>query len=205
MWADQPTKEDDEDEEDDDEEEDEESSDDDGSNQQQEQTREQRKAMAKARKEAAIAKKRAAGPAEPGELPPSSSEEEDEDDMPANPNHTSKARNQASGASSSKSGKVPAEQLSRKEKEALAAQQAKERYQAMHLAGKTEEARADLERLKIIRQQREEAAARKQAEAEEKAELEREKKKQMAEREQKLRDAAMGGSGKRGGKAGKKK
>ncbi len=60
-------------------------------------TREQRRAAAKAKKEAAIAKKK--GVPQPGDLPSSSEEESDEDDdMPANPNHSKAARNQARAA-----------------------------------------------------------------------------------------------------------
>ncbi len=58
-------------------------------------------------------------------------------------------------------GKAPAE-LSRREREALQAQQAKERYQKLHEAGKTDEAKADLARLKLIREKRAQEAARKQ-------------------------------------------
>ena len=41
-------------------------------------------------------------------------------------------------------------------------QEARRRYQALHAAGKTEEAQADLARLAIIRKQREEAAKKKE-------------------------------------------
>ncbi|ESO02558.1 hypothetical protein HELRODRAFT_161839 [Helobdella robusta] len=54
--------------------------------------------------------------------------------------------------------------LSRKEREELEKQQAKERYQKLHEAGKTEEARADLARLALIRKQREEAAKKREEE-----------------------------------------
>jgi hypothetical protein len=54
--------------------------------------------------------------------------------------------------------------LSRKEREELEKQQAKERYQKMHMAGKTEEARADLARLALIRKQREDAAKKRDEE-----------------------------------------
>uniref|UniRef100_S4RWV9 Pdgfa associated protein 1a n=1 Tax=Petromyzon marinus TaxID=7757 RepID=S4RWV9_PETMA len=52
-------------------------------------------------------------------------------------------------------------ELSRREsarREELEKQQAKERYMKLHLAGKTDQARADLARLAIIRKQREDAA-----------------------------------------------
>lgn len=126
--------------------------------------------------------------------------------MPANPNHTAKARNQASKAPAASAdtkgkGKQDASQLSRREREALQAQQAKERYEKMHAEGKTDQARADLERLALVKERREAEAARKKAEAEERAEHEKAKAEQM-EREEKRRAAAMG---KRGGRGGKKK
>ena len=49
-------------------------------------------------------------------------------------------------------------------REEIEKQQAKANYQKMHLAGKTDEARADLARLAIIRKQREEAAKKREAE-----------------------------------------
>jgi hypothetical protein len=138
-------------------------------------TREERRAAAKAKKEAAIARKKGQV-AQPGDLP-SSSEEESEEDMPANPNHSKAARNQAMAAPVSvdeaaegvkdlsvggKGKGKPVAELSRREREALQAQQAKERYQKLHEAGKTDEAKADLARLKLIREKREAEAARKQ-------------------------------------------
>ena len=55
-------------------------------------------------------------------------------------------------------------QLSRREREEIEKAKAKAHYQKQHAAGKTEEARADLARLAIIRKQREEAAAKKEKE-----------------------------------------
>uniref|UniRef100_A0A3B4AXH7 Casein kinase substrate phosphoprotein PP28 domain-containing protein n=1 Tax=Periophthalmus magnuspinnatus TaxID=409849 RepID=A0A3B4AXH7_9GOBI len=55
-------------------------------------------------------------------------------------------------------------QLSRREREEIEKQKAKERYMKMHLAGKTDQAKADLARLAIIRKQREEAARKKEEE-----------------------------------------
>ncbi|KAL6081022.1 hypothetical protein STEG23_025450 [Scotinomys teguina] len=52
-------------------------------------------------------------------------------------------------------------ELSRREREEIEKQKAKEGYMKMHLAGKTEQARADLARLAITRKQREEAASKK--------------------------------------------
>lgn len=59
-------------------------------------------------------------------------------------------------------------ELSRKEKEEIARQEAARRYQQLHAQGKTEEARADLARLAIIRKQREEAAQKREQEKKEK-------------------------------------
>jgi hypothetical protein len=158
-------------------EEEEESSEDDAAptQAQQDMSREERRAAAKAKKDAAIAKKKAAS-RQVGDLPSSSEEESEEDDMPANPNHSKAARSQAArppaaveeaaegvakmnvGASKQK----PVAELSRREREALQAQQARERYQKLHEQGKTDEAKADLARLRVIRERRAAEAARKQ-------------------------------------------
>lgn len=55
-------------------------------------------------------------------------------------------------------------ELSRREREELEKQRARENYQRLHAQGKTDEARADLARLAIIRQQREEAARKREEE-----------------------------------------
>lgn len=55
-------------------------------------------------------------------------------------------------------------QLSRREREEIEKQKAKERYMKLHLAGKTDQAKADLARLAIIRKQREDAAKKKEEE-----------------------------------------
>ena len=55
-------------------------------------------------------------------------------------------------------------QLSRRGREELEKQRAKAHYQKLHAQGKTEEARADLARLAIIRKQREEAAKKREEE-----------------------------------------
>ena len=167
MWGDAPAKEEESSEEESSEEESEEEQ-----QNTQEMTREERRAAAKAKKEAAIKKKK--GVPQVGDMPSSSEEEsESEDDMPANPNHSKAARNQAAApprsvdevAEGLKNMKVmpkKPQEMSRKEKEALAAQQARERYQKLHLEGKTDEAKADMARLKEIRAKREAEAARKQ-------------------------------------------
>ncbi|KAG7505927.1 hypothetical protein JOB18_043228 [Solea senegalensis] len=55
-------------------------------------------------------------------------------------------------------------QLSRREREEIEKQKAKERYMRLHMAGKTDQAKADLARLAIIRKQREDAAKKKDEE-----------------------------------------
>ncbi|XP_068235230.1 28 kDa heat- and acid-stable phosphoprotein-like [Palaemon carinicauda] len=55
-------------------------------------------------------------------------------------------------------------QLSRREREEIEKQRATAHYRKMHAEGKTEEARADLARLAIIKQQREEAAKKREDE-----------------------------------------
>lgn len=59
-------------------------------------------------------------------------------------------------------------QLTRKEREALDAAAAKERYWKLQEAGKTDQAKADLARLAVIRKEREEKARQRKAEMEEK-------------------------------------
>ncbi|XP_055313292.1 28 kDa heat- and acid-stable phosphoprotein-like [Sitodiplosis mosellana] len=58
-------------------------------------------------------------------------------------------------------------ELSRREREELEKQRAQAHYQKLHAEGKTEQARADLARLAIIKQHRAEAAARREAEKKE--------------------------------------
>ncbi len=57
---------------------------------------------------------------------------------------------------------------SRREREARLALEAKKRYEELHLAGKTVEAKADLARLAEVRRRREEAVAKAKKDAEEK-------------------------------------
>jgi len=59
-------------------------------------------------------------------------------------------------------------QLSRREREEIEKQKAQAHYQKLHAEGKTDQARADLARLAIIRQQRDEAKKRREAEVKEK-------------------------------------
>ena len=126
--------------------------------------REDRKAQKKARKEAALAKQKSKT-IEVGDLPSSDeSDDDDDDDMPANPNHSKSARKQAdSGVEEVTEGvknlKAP---QNRREREAMEAQIAKEKYMKLQAEGKTDQAKADLARLKLIREQRAADAARRQ-------------------------------------------
>ncbi|KAF9918516.1 hypothetical protein BX616_008217 [Lobosporangium transversale] len=56
-------------------------------------------------------------------------------------------------------------EMSRKEREAAAKEAAEQRYWKLHQEGKTDQAKADMARLAVIRQKREEAAAQRLAEA----------------------------------------
>ncbi|POR34888.1 Uncharacterized protein TPAR_04892 [Tolypocladium paradoxum] len=161
--------------------------------------REDRKALKKARKDAAIAKHKART-VEVGDLPSSDDEDSDEDeDMPANPNHSKAARTmaQSGGADEDveditdgvKNIKAPA---SRREREAVEAAAAKERYMRLQAQGKTDEAKADLARLKLIREQRAAESARRQAEKEEKEEQEKARRAEIEAKEAKKREAAAG-------------
>jgi hypothetical protein len=129
-------------------------------------SREERRLEKKARKEAAIAK--AKGPVQVGDMPPSDSDDDEEEEgaaMPANPNHSRKARNQTKLPPKVEEVTEKVEKLSvapsRREREAMEAAAAKERYRKLHEAGKTDEAKADLARLKLIREKREADAERK--------------------------------------------
>ncbi|PKS07110.1 hypothetical protein jhhlp_005709 [Lomentospora prolificans] len=129
-------------------------------------SREERKKEKKLRKEAAIARKNAQ-PVEVGDLPPSDDDEDDDEDMPNNPNHSKQARNQTRLVDDITGGVDKLSVSNRKERESAEAQAAKEKYRALHEQGKTDEAKADLARLKVIREQREAEAARRKAEKEE--------------------------------------
>ncbi|KAL0939475.1 MFS monocarboxylate transporter [Colletotrichum truncatum] len=196
MWNDAKKEESGSDEEDSEEDSEEESGSDDGKPQA-EQSRTERKAAAKARKEAAIAKKKAQA-VEVGDLPPSDSEEESDDDMPANPNHSKAARNQTKAPVSkdveeaTEGVKKLAVGNNRKERESIEAAQAKERYRKLHEAGKTDEAKADLARLRLIREQRAADAARREAEKEEREAQEAAKRAEIEKKEAKKREAALG-------------
>jgi len=81
----------------------------------------------------------------------------------ANPN-APKRNKKVSQLDTAAAEKAEKPQLSRREREEIEKQRAKARYQKLHAEGKTDEARADLARLAIIRKQREEAAAKRKAE-----------------------------------------
>lgn len=130
-------------------------------------SREDRKKEKKARKEAAIARKNAQA-VEVGDLPPSDEDEDSDDEMPANPNHSKAARTQANTTDQVAEDVANLAISNRKDRESADAQAAKERYRALHEQGKTDEAKSDLARLKLIREQREAEAARRKAEKEEK-------------------------------------
>jgi len=95
--------------------------------------------------------------------------DEDEDKDLINTNHVEKKLNIADLGKD--------RQLSRREREQKEKQEAKDRYWKLHVQGKTDEAKADLDRLKKIRAEREAAQAKRKAEAEAKAaEIEAKKK-----------------------------
>ncbi|KAJ5999180.1 hypothetical protein N7451_006990 [Penicillium sp. IBT 35674x] len=158
-------------------------------------TREERRNQAKAKKQAALARRNKTA-AQVGDLPPSDSDASEDEALPANPNHTAQSRKQLvkedEDAPKPKKVVKDVSQLSRREREALQAQQARERYLKLHAEGKTDEARSDLARLKIIREQREAERARKEAEKEERDEQAKERNAAILAREEKLRAAAMG-------------
>lgn len=128
--------------------------------------REDRKAEKKARREAALAKQRART-VQVGDLPSSDeSSSDDDEDMPANPNHSKAARTMVKRDSDVEDMTKGVQDLkapaSRREREAVEAAEAKERYMRLQAQGKTDEAKADLARLKLIREQRAAEAARRQ-------------------------------------------
>lgn len=125
--------------------------------------------------------------------------------MPANPNHTAKSRSQTqktvAETDETPKPKKPAakqdvSQLSRREREALQAQQARDHYQKLHAEGKTDQAKSDLARLALIREQRETDRLRKVAEKEE----EEERAKERAIYMERHANGKAPGSKKRGGK-----
>ncbi|KHO01066.1 Casein kinase substrate, phosphoprotein PP28 [Metarhizium album ARSEF 1941] len=155
-------------------------------------SRDDRKALKKARKEAAIAKQKSRT-VEVGDMP--SSDDESDDDMPANPNHSKTARKQTKSSDVDditegvQNMNGPG---NRKEREAAEAAAAKEKYIKLQAEGKTDQAKADLARLRLIREQRAADAARRQAEKEEREEQEKVRKTEIEAKEAKKREAAAG-------------
>ncbi|XP_038212131.1 28 kDa heat- and acid-stable phosphoprotein-like isoform X2 [Zerene cesonia] len=115
----------------------------------------------------------------------SSDETDSDDEAPAkakgvsalieveNPNRVVKKNKKLSNLDNLGEGEKP--QLSRREREEIERQRAAAAYQKAHAEGKTDQARADLARLAIIRQQREEAAKRREAEKKAKEETTKKK------------------------------
>lgn len=118
-------------------------------------TREERKAADKARKKAAAAQKAATTPA-PGDLPSDDEEEEEVEEAPKKSVRGIQVTNPNSAG-------VVESTLNRKEREAVEAAAAKERYWKLQEQGKTDQARADMARLAIIRQERDEKARQRKA------------------------------------------
>ncbi|XP_003708272.1 uncharacterized protein LOC100878274 [Megachile rotundata] len=96
-----------------------------------------------------------------------------------NPNRVQKKTKKLSQLNQSLDSAKP--ELSRREREQLEKQRAYANYQKLHAAGKTDEARADLARLAIIKQQREEAAKKREAEKKQK-ELAQQKKTELTQK-----------------------
>lgn len=83
-----------------------------------------------------------------------------------NVNSAAKKENKAVSAKNMTSAPAPAQELSRKEKEAIEAARKAEIYKKKHAAGETDEAKSDLARLAEVKKRRQEAAEKKKAEAE---------------------------------------
>ncbi|XP_078035534.1 28 kDa heat- and acid-stable phosphoprotein [Augochlora pura] len=96
-----------------------------------------------------------------------------------NPNRVQKKTKKLSTLNQSLDSAKP--ELSRREREQLEKQKAYANYQKLHAAGKTDEARADLARLAIVKQQREEAAKRRELEKKQK-ELAQQKKTELTQK-----------------------
>lgn len=113
-----------------------------------------------------------------GKMPTSSegSDEESEDDHNAkkgvaslieieNPNRAvKKATQKVSKLNIGTDEEPPKPELTRREREQIEKQKARLRYEKLHAEGKTAQAKADLARLALIKQQRADAAAKREAE-----------------------------------------
>ena len=94
----------------------------------------------------------------------SSEESSDEEQVRTNNPNVQQTRNKKLNSLTDTQQMQP---LSRRQREVIQKAEAQRRYQQLHAQGKTDEARADLARLAIIRKEREAAAARKKVEKEE--------------------------------------
>ncbi|CAH1179002.1 unnamed protein product [Phaedon cochleariae] len=90
-----------------------------------------------------------------------------------NPNRVQKKAKKVSALDTADLDNKP--QLSRREREEIEKQRAQAHYQKLHAEGKTDQARADLARLAIIKQQREDAKKRREVEQKEKETAAKEK------------------------------
>jgi hypothetical protein len=75
----------------------------------------------------------------------------------------------------------------------------------LHMEGKTDEARADMERLRLVRERREAEKAQREAEREERDARQKERADSQLQREEKLRQAALGKPTRGGTTSGAKK
>ncbi|XP_053951813.1 28 kDa heat- and acid-stable phosphoprotein [Anastrepha ludens] len=81
-----------------------------------------------------------------------------------NPNRATKKATQKLASLKMEEAAPTKPELTRREREQIEKQKARARYEKLHAAGKTTEAKADLARLALVRQQRAEAAAKREAE-----------------------------------------
>lgn len=81
-----------------------------------------------------------------------------------NPNRVQRKAKKAPTAVPADPEAAPKPELSRREREEIEKARATAQYQKLHAEGRTAQARADLARLAIVKQQREEAAKRREAE-----------------------------------------
>eukprot|EP00741_Cyanophora_paradoxa_P021721 tig00000241_g20966.t1 len=114
------------------------------------------------KKKAEKPKDKGKAPAKKGDADSDSSEEEPAAPAGSNPNRAGPQRNLK--VSQLDTAVPEKRELTRREREELEKQRAKEAYMKKHLAGQTEEAKKDLERLALIRKQREEAARKRDEE-----------------------------------------
>ncbi|KAK7976311.1 hypothetical protein PG989_014774 [Apiospora arundinis] len=166
-------------------------------------SREERRKQKADQKAAAIAKKKKAA-VQVGDMPSDDSEDKASRNMTKAPRPTADDDDVAAATQGMKklSTKAPAAgvPMSRRERESMEAAAAKERYRKLHEAGKTDEAKADMARLALIREKRAAEAARKQAEKEEREESEKARRQEIEAKEAKKREAALGKPAKKGKK-----